>query len=117
MSGRLKRAPSPPKHLSERAAAEWRRLGPLCIELRTLSRANLRAFELLCNVLAAEGEARETLAKEGSLVKTAAGGSKPHPCLRAAEKATEQSIKLLDMFELNSEAPFPYDDDDDDDDE
>jgi P27 family predicted phage terminase small subunit len=115
MSGRLKRAPPPPKHLSDRAADEWRRLGPICIALETLSRANLRAFEMLCNVLAAEGEARETLAKEGSLVKTAAGGSKPHPCLRAAEKATEQAIRLLDMFELNSDAEFPDDDEYDDD--
>lgn len=116
---RLKRAPRPPNHLSDRAAAEWRRLGPVCVGLRTLSKADLRAFELLCNVLAAEAEAREVLAREGSLVTTAAGGSKPHPCVRAAEKATEQSLKLLDAFGLHSKARegryFPDGDEDDDD--
>jgi P27 family predicted phage terminase small subunit len=89
------------------------------VDLGTLSRVDLRAFELLCTVLAAEAEAREVLGREGLLVTTGAGGSKPHPCLRAAEKATEQAMKLLDTFGLNSKARQSVntrDDDDDDDD-
>lgn len=97
---RLNRAPSPPAHLSERAAGEWRGLAPVAVRLGTLTQADLRGFELLCVTLAAEAEARATLEREGMTTATGGGGLKPHPAVRMAETARAQAARLLADFGL-----------------
>jgi P27 family predicted phage terminase small subunit len=96
---RLTKDPPPPEHLSERAAAQWKRVAALCVRLKTLREADLPALELLVNALATEQEARELL-KGGVTVNTGAGGVKPHPAVRMAETARAQAIALLDRFGL-----------------
>jgi P27 family predicted phage terminase small subunit len=97
---RVRRSPPAPKRLSARAAAEWKALAPICILLRTLTTADLRALEMLCNLLAAEAECREVLARDGMTVGTGAGGLKPHPAVRMAEAAGAQAAALLQQFGL-----------------
>jgi len=99
-SRRLTRAPSPPAELSQRASEEWRRLAPACVAIGTLTGADLTAFALLCETLASEREARETVAAEGLTTPTAGGGKKPHPAVRIAENARNQSVRLLEAFGL-----------------
>jgi P27 family predicted phage terminase small subunit len=99
-SARLTRAPSPPSHLSELAAAEWRRLAPVSVSLGTLTAADMRGFELLCETLASETAARAALAREGVTVRTVGGGLKPHPSVRVLETARAQAARLLDSFGL-----------------
>ena len=96
----LTRAPPAPKTLSPRAAALWRRLLPICVELRTIRRSDLVAFELLVVALATEQDAREALNRDGMTVATAAGGIKSHPCLKVAERARAQALGLLAQFGL-----------------
>lgn len=97
---RLLEAPPPPAHLSKRAAAEWRRVGPAVVAIGTLSGADLRAFELLAQTLATESEARELLDRDGMTTATADGGMKPHPALRTMETARTQARALLADFGL-----------------
>ena len=53
---RLKRSPAPPLYLSPEAKREWSRLAPRAHQLGTLTAADLRGFELLCETLATEDD-------------------------------------------------------------
>lgn len=100
LAGRLTRAVEPPAHLNERQASEWRALMPAVVALGTISRADLRAFELLCVTLAAETEAREAIQRDGMTIEAGSGGKKAHPALKAAETARMQAKQLLESFGL-----------------
>lgn len=97
---RLDNVPRPPKHLSDLARAEWRKLAPVAHGLRTLTSADLRAFELLCETLASETQAPEAIAREGISAPTRDGGAKPHPGVKIMETARAQAHRLLDDFGL-----------------
>lgn len=98
---RLSKVPSAPKHLGEHARREWKRMAPVAVRLGTLTEADLRAFELLCEMLETEARARETLEFAGSYsVPTADGGQKPHPAVRIMETARNQAHRLLSDFGL-----------------
>lgn len=99
-TARLDQAPDPPSHLGERAAAEWRRLGPVAVALGTLTEADLRGFELLAETLATEAAARAVVEAEGHAVPTAGGGRKPRPEVRVMETARAQAARLLAEFGL-----------------
>lgn len=96
----LKRVPPPPKTLSERAVAEWRRLAPLTVRMGTLSDVDLPALALLCEVQATIAEASDILRRDGMTATTAAGGHKPHPGVRILESARNQAAGLLREFGL-----------------
>jgi P27 family predicted phage terminase small subunit len=97
---RLTEPPSPPHSLSPFALREWRTLAPLCVELGVLTRADLRALELLCQVLATEAELRALLEKEGLLIPGAGGNSKSHPAVKMLESTRSQAHRLLADFGL-----------------
>ena len=99
-TARLDQAPDPPSHLGERAAAEWRRLAPVAAALGTLTEADLRGFELLCETLATEAEARAVIQAEGCATTTAGGGAKSRPEVRVMETARAQAARLLAEFGL-----------------
>ena len=99
-AARLKRPPGPPASLSEGAETEWRRLAPVAQRLGTLTQADLRAFELLCETLATEKVAQLAIAAEGMATATGEGGLKPHPAVRIMETARNQAARLLDAFGL-----------------
>ena len=70
-TARLTAPPEPPPLLSERAAAEWRRLAPVAVAPRTLSEPDLRGFELLVQTLATEAEAP-------AVIEAGGGGHRSH---------------------------------------
>jgi P27 family predicted phage terminase small subunit len=100
MAARLFRAVPPPANMSERAKAEWKRLMPVVIALGTMSRCDLRAFQLLCETLATATEAAELVAKQGMTIPTGSGGRKAHPALRVLADARRHAGTQLESFGL-----------------
>lgn len=86
--------------MSKHGCAEWNSLAKVAHQLGTLTAADLRAFELLCELLATERQARETIARDGMTVATAGGTVKPHPTVRTLENARRQATALLAAFGL-----------------
>lgn len=97
---RLLEVPKPPAGLDPAAAAEWKRLAPLLVEVGTLTAADLRALQLLAETLASAAHLAETVKREGYTVPGAAGGVKSHPCLVALAQARAQAARLLGDFGL-----------------
>ena len=64
------------------------------------TKADLRGFELLCETLATEAEARAVVEAEGCAVPTAGRGRKPRPEVRVMETARAQAARLLAEFGL-----------------
>ena len=99
----LTTAPAPPDHLSEASQAEWKRLAPVVVDLGTLSRADLRGFELLCSILGTAADAESVIKSEGMTFATA-GGVRAHPACKLLETARAQAARLLEQFGLTPKA-------------
>jgi P27 family predicted phage terminase small subunit len=97
---RSPRRPSPPASLSTRARAEWRRLAPIAHEVGTLTARSAKQFELLCEVLSTERQAREIVATEGLTTKSERGGAKLHPAARMLEVSRAQAAVMMRQFRL-----------------
>jgi len=97
---RLRAVPPAPGHLSVRAKLEWVPLATACVELGTLTSADLRGLELLAEVLATETELRELLKTEGMTIPGADGNSKSHPACKLLESTRNQAARLLSDFGL-----------------
>lgn len=97
---RLKVPPPPPESLSDVARREWEFLAPVVVELQTCCRADLRAFQQLCETLASQTELQEIVNTEGQLLKTGTGSYKSNPAVRSLETARNQSHRLLEAFGL-----------------
>jgi P27 family predicted phage terminase small subunit len=131
----LQDPPDPPDTLSTGARQEWLKLVPVAVELQTITRADLRAFELLCETNASVNELQAVVASEGLLIPAANGGKKANPAQRSLETARNQAHRLLCEFGLTPKSrnhvpkaeqprksgafrslgrPRPYVDDDDD---
>ena len=96
----LMEAPPPPDTLTNGGRLEWLKLAPLACELGTITRADLRAFEQLCECLASASELQALVAAEGMLIPAANGGQKSHPAQRSLETARAQAHRLLEAFGL-----------------
>jgi len=92
--------PKAPASISLAGRKEWKRLAPIAHGLGYLTAADVRAFELLCEILAMERKARDTIAADGLTTKTADGGLKAHPAIRILETANAQATRLLEGFGL-----------------
>lgn len=93
--GRLARCPAPPGTLSRGAQAEWKRIAPIAHSLGTLTRCDLRAFEMLCECLSSERLARAIVDKDGLTVD-----GKAHPLIKSMETARNQAGRLFSEFGL-----------------
>ena len=92
--------PPPPDSAREASQREWRRLAPIVFKLGYTTPADLRALELLCDVLATTKELEAVIAEEGALIDAGSGGKKAHPALRILESARKQAHVLLRDFGL-----------------
>lgn len=116
---RLTVAPRLPAGLTAAAAAEWRTLAPVLVQLGTLTNADLRALRLLCELLASVGELEAVIRREGHTIEASSGGRKGHPAAQALATARTQAHRLLADFGLTpraraavDQAPDAVDDDD-----
>ncbi len=97
---RLERIPPAPKHLSEEAKKQWKRLAPAAKGTGAMTASDLVAFELLCRTLATAIEAEAIIAEEGATVEGGGGGIKAHPALAMMATARAQATALLAQFGL-----------------
>jgi P27 family predicted phage terminase small subunit len=97
---RLDVAPLPPDQLSEGAKAEWSILAPVCVELGVLTGGDLRALELMCEILGTETELRALLKNEGYVIAGAGNNSKGHPAVKLLESTRSQAARMLSEFGL-----------------
>ena len=96
----LSEIPEPPDSVSNGARIEWLALAKTVFELQTARPADLRTFELMCELLADINSLQETIRSEGYTVEAGSGGRKGHPGLASLEKARRQAQSLLDQFGL-----------------
>jgi P27 family predicted phage terminase small subunit len=96
--------PAAPDHLTELARKEWHRLAPLVAEQRTLTQADLRGFELLCDTLASAAQAQEVIAREGMTITGDGGKIRAHPAVKILEAARAQATRLLIEYGLTPRA-------------
>ena len=89
-----------PSTLSPEGAEEWHGLIATLAELGTARAADLRAVELLCEVLADEKTLRETIRREGLTIPGADGNQKTHPAAKLLESTRNQAHRLMADFGL-----------------
>lgn len=94
------KTPRPPKDLPDLARAEWLKLSRLLTNAGGLTELDLRAFRLLCEILATAEESRAIIEKDGMLISTGAGGFKAHPAIKVMEASRNQAARLLEQFGL-----------------
>ena len=101
---RLTEPPPPPDTLSQGAKQEWESLAPVVVELGTMCRGDLRAFEQLAETLAMQTELQELVRSQGLLLPTGTDSFKANPAVKSLETARNQSHRLLVEFGLTPKA-------------
>jgi len=94
------RRPPIPQTLSKGGKDEWKRLAPKAYELGTLTDADTRSFELLCEILSTERQAMHIIQSEGLTIDAASGGKKANPAIKVMEAARSQATRLFESFGL-----------------
>lgn len=90
--------PAPPDHLSERAKALWKSIGPT--HARSLERQQLFRSALEC--LDRVDAARQLIQAEGLVSKTEGSGVRhTHPCVKVEREARAQFTKLWQVLDLD----------------
>ena len=101
---RLTQTPEAPDALSRGAKQEWIALAPVLVELGTICRGDLRAFEQLAETLATQNALQAVIESEGVLLKTGTGSFKTNPAMRSLETARNQAARLFTEFGLTPKA-------------
>ena len=83
---------------------EWLALAPVLVELGTICRGDLRAFEQLTETLATQNTLQAVIESEGVLLKTGTGSFKTNPAMRSLETARNQAARLFTEFGLTPKA-------------
>lgn len=93
-----KRLPSPPGHLGEIAAHEWRRTGKILQRIGLLTQIDLAALEAYCVTYERWVEAEKQVQKLGPIVKTKNGNLIQNPYLAVANRAMKELRAWLSEF-------------------
>ena len=101
---RLTESPEAPDTMSLGAKQEWKALSPVLVSLGTICKADLRAFEQLCETLATQTALQAVIESEGVLLKTGTGSYKTNPAMRSLETARNQAKALYTEFGLTPKA-------------
>lgn len=91
------RVPYAPRHLSEDGKRAWGVIAPVLMGARVLSTADLIALELCCDSYGRWISARRKLSDKGEVID-GEHGSYQNPWLAVANRAHEQTLKLLAEF-------------------
>jgi len=90
--------PRPPKFLSDEAKREWKRTAPKLFRARLLTELDVPAFTLYCVAWGGFVEAQEKLQFHGKVVIGPGGFPDFSPFVALANKAIEQSLRLMVEF-------------------
>lgn len=97
---RLESAPAAPAGLSPAAVLEWDWLARTTVDTGVLTRADLRALELLAQALAHESALRAAIAADGMTIPGAGGSRKAHPAIAGLGSCQSRASKMLEGFGL-----------------
>lgn len=101
---RLLEVPPAPGDLSKDAAAEWKRLAGVLVEVGSLTLADLRGLALLCEILADVRALEVEVRRDGYTIEAAGGGRKGNPAAQALATARAQAHRMLADYGLNPRA-------------
>jgi P27 family predicted phage terminase small subunit len=87
-------APTAPKYLGELARLEWRRVVPLLLTMRVLSKSDRGVLAMYATAYGRWVEAERQLATDGIVVKSPNGYPIQNPFLAVANKAMEQTHRF-----------------------
>lgn len=93
-------AGAPPKHLSDHAKAEWRRLYEPLRRCNLLTVADLPAFEAYCVSYGRAKEADEIIEREGLTITTPNQHKQAHPCVSISRQERFLAKAFLIEFGL-----------------
>jgi P27 family predicted phage terminase small subunit len=93
--------PTCPRHLSDDAKKEWRRVTPLLDTLGLLTKIDRAALAMYCEAWGRWVQAEEALRKFGVMVKSPNGFPMQSPYLAVANKAMGQMRGLLAEFGMS----------------
>lgn len=93
--------PPAPRHLSDEARREWRRIGRELERLGLVSQIDRALLTAYCSAWGRLVEAETMLRKYGSVVKTPNGMLVQSPYLQIVNKATEQLAKIAPEFGMS----------------
>lgn len=95
--------PPVPKHLSPRAKAAWKRIGPELVAMNVMSLADGPALELLCDAYAEWRHARDLVDQEGATYETETENGRiirANPAVAIASDAWRRIRAMLAEFGL-----------------
>lgn len=95
------RVPAPPRHLSDEAKREWRRVGRQLADAGLVTALDRAALAGYCQAWGRWVEAEELLKRHGMLVKSPNGYPMMSPYLNVANRAMEQLRLLLTEFGMS----------------
>jgi P27 family predicted phage terminase small subunit len=87
----IRDVPKPPKHFTDAAKKEWRRVAPVLVERRVLSAGDLHALERFCEAASDIVDARAAIAADGAYVLNRLDEKKRHPAFATLREATAES--------------------------
>ncbi len=93
--------PRMPAHLSRRAKAAWKSIGPALDAMGVLTLADAKALELLCDVYAEYRAAREVTERDGLTYETfgpTGSMTRPRPEVAIASDAWRRMASMLREF-------------------
>jgi P27 family predicted phage terminase small subunit len=93
--------PACPRHLSDEAKKEWRRIVPELQAVGLITRIDRAGLALYCQAWGRWLEAEEALRKYGVMVKSPSGFPMQSPYLAVANKTMEQMRGLLTEFGMS----------------
>lgn len=116
-NGAVRTAPRPPAWLSKDAAAEWRRVVPILVERKILTRADLGSLENYCIAIGHIREAERHLQAHGQVLDTDKGFRR-NPSVGIVAEATTRARLLaaeLGLTPVSRSRPSIRDEGEDDD--
>jgi P27 family predicted phage terminase small subunit len=91
VSDPVRKAPAPPKDMTDEAKKEWRRVMPVLVERRVLSGADLAAVERYCDATGDISIARARIRQDGDYVANRLGELKRHPAFATLRESTAEA--------------------------
>ena len=99
-SSEQRRLPTAPKHLSDVAKAEWKRMGKMLLDAGLFTNLDGTALSTYCVAYGRWVEAEQALQEYGVVIKAPSGFPIQSPYLAISNKAMDQMIRLMGEFGL-----------------
>lgn len=112
----IRKVPSAPKDMSAEAKAEWRRVMPVLVERRVLSKADIAACERYCEATGDVTIARARIKLDGDYLTNSRGELKRHPAFVTVRESAAEARRWaaeLGLTPASRSRAGAHDDDED----